>query len=149
MTGGEVTIDNAVPEHLRTVIIDLRAAGAEIEESGSVLRVRGPKRCRGVDIETLAYPGFPTDLQPQFVAMLTTAEGVSTIVETRFESRFGYVDELRRMGADLQVDRDTVIVRGVDRLTGAPVEAPRDIRGGVALLLAGLVACLLYTSRCV
>ena len=154
MTGGEVIIDNAVPEHLRTVLIDLRAAGAEIEESGSMLRVRGPKRCRAVDIETLAYPGFPTDLQPQFVAMLTKAEGVSTIVETRFESRFGYADELRRMGADLQVDRDTVIVRGVERLTGAPVEAPRDIRGGVALLLAGLVAegvteihCIEYIDR--
>ena len=72
--------------------------------------------------------------------MLTRADGISTIVETRFESRFGYADELRRMGANLQVDRDAIIIRGVERLTGAPVEAPRDIRGGVALVLAGLVA---------
>jgi len=86
MTGGEITIDNAVPEHLRTVLIDLRAAGAQIEEYGSCSRVRGPERCRAVDIETLAYPGFPTDLQPQFVAMMTKADGVSTVVETRFEA---------------------------------------------------------------
>ena len=154
MTGGELIIENAVPEHLRTVIIDLQAIGAEVAESGSILHVKGPTRCKAIDIETLAYPGFPTDLQPQFTAMLTTAEGVSSITETRFESRFGYVDELRRMGANLQVDRDTVIIRGVNRLTGAPVEAPRDIRGGIALLLAGLVGegdteihCIEYIDR--
>ncbi|MEW6229317.1 MAG: UDP-N-acetylglucosamine 1-carboxyvinyltransferase, partial [Bacillota bacterium] len=129
-----------VPEHMRTVIIELVAAGAEVEEHQSMLRVRGPERCKAVNVETLAYPGFPTDLQPQFVAMMARAAGVSAITETRFENRFGYADELRRMGADLQVDRDTIIVRGVEKLTGAPVESPRDIRGGAALLLAGLVA---------
>lgn len=140
MTGGDVTVENAVPEHMRTVIIELVAAGAEVEEHQSMLRVRGPERCKAVNVETLAYPGFPTDLQPQFVAMMTRAAGVSAITETRFENRFSYADELRRMGADLQVDRDTIIVRGVEKLTGAPVESPRDIRGGVALLLAALVA---------
>ncbi|NLS45446.1 MAG: UDP-N-acetylglucosamine 1-carboxyvinyltransferase [Firmicutes bacterium] len=154
ITGGEITISNAIPEHLRTVLMDLRATGTEINEYGSVLHVCGPDRCKASDIETLAYPGFPTDLQPQYVAMMTKADGISTIVETRFESRFGYVGELRRMGAELQADRDTVIVRGVNRLTGAPVEAPRDIRGGVALLLAGLIAegetrihCIEYIDR--
>ncbi len=140
MTGGNVMIENAVPEHMRTVIIELAAAGAEVEELGSGLCVRGPERCRAINVETLAYPGFPTDLQPQFVAMLTRADGISAVTETRFENRFGYADELRRMGADLQVDRDTIIVRGVEKLSGAPVESPRDIRGGVALVLAGLVA---------
>ncbi len=140
MTRGDVTIENAVPEHMRTVIIQLQAAGAEVEERQSMVRVRGPERCRAVNVETLAYPGFPTDLQPQFVAMMTRAAGISAVTETRFENRFGYADELRRMGADLQVDRDTIIVRGVEKLTGAPVESPRDIRGGVALVLAGLVA---------
>ncbi|MGE5584164.1 MAG: UDP-N-acetylglucosamine 1-carboxyvinyltransferase [Bacillota bacterium] len=140
MTGGDITIENAVPEHLRTVIIQLQAAGAAIEEHQSVLHVCGPERCKAVNVETQPYPGFPTDLQPQFVAMMTRASGVAAITETRFENRFGYADELRRMGADLQVDRDTIIVRGADKLTGAPVECPRDIRGGAALLLAGLVA---------
>lgn len=140
MTGGDVTIENAVPEHLRTVIIQLQAAGAVVDEHQAMLLVRGPERCRAVNVETQPYPGFPTDLQPQFVAMMTRALGVSAITETRFENRFGYADELRRMGADLQVDRDTIIVRGVEKLTGAPVECPRDIRGGAALLLAGLVA---------
>ncbi len=140
MTGGDITIDNAVPEHLRTVIIQLQAAGAAVDEYQSVLRVRGPERCKAVNVETQPYPGFPTDLQPQFVAMMTRASGVAAVAETRFENRFGYADELRRMGADLQVDRDTIIVRGVEKLTGAPVECPRDIRGGAALLLASLVA---------
>lgn len=149
MTGGDLTIENAVPEHMRTVIIELQAAGADVEEHQSILHVRGPDRCNAVSMETQAYPGFPTDLQPQFVAMMARASGVSAIIETRFENRFGYADELRRMGADLQVDRDTIIVRGVRKLTGAPVEAPRDIRGGAALLLAGLVAEGETEIRCV
>ncbi|HHY46962.1 MAG TPA: UDP-N-acetylglucosamine 1-carboxyvinyltransferase, partial [Firmicutes bacterium] len=118
-TGGDITIVNAVPEHLRTVIIKLGEAGATVEEGPKGLRVIGPARPRPVNIETQPYPGFPTDLQPLFTALMTRSTGVSAITETRFENRFGYADELRRMGADLQVDRDTIIVRGVERLTGA------------------------------
>ncbi|NPV52356.1 MAG: UDP-N-acetylglucosamine 1-carboxyvinyltransferase [Firmicutes bacterium] len=140
ITGGAILIENAVPEHLRTVIIKLREAGADIEESSNMMRVVGPARPRAVNIETLPYPGFPTDLQPQFTALMTVASGIASITETRFENRFTYADELRRMGADLRVDRDTIIVRGVDRLTGAPVESPRDIRGGAALVIAALAA---------
>ena len=93
---------------------------------------------QAVDLETAAYPGFPTDLQQPFMAMLTLAEGTSVIRETIFD-RFRFVDELRRMGADLKVERDTAIVRGVEGLTGAPVEAT-DLRAGAALVLAGLAA---------
>ena len=96
-------------------------------------------RPQAVDIETAVYPGFPTDLQQPFVAMLSVAEGTSVVRETVFDGRFRYVDELRRLGADIKVERDTAIVRGVHRLTGAPVEVT-DLRAGAALVIAGLAA---------
>lgn len=139
-TGGDIVVEDAVAEHLTTVIIKLREAGVEIIEVPEGLRVIGPEHPVAVNIETQPYPGFPTDLQPQFTALMTRCNGIAAITETRFESRFGYADELRRMGANLQVDRDTIIVRGVDKLTGAPLESPRDIRGGAALIIAGLMA---------
>ena len=127
-TGGEVVIENCVPEHLRTPILKFMEAGAEIEESQNRIYVKGPKRPKSFSIETLPYPGFPTDLQPQMAVVAGLADGVTSIRETIFESRFGYADELRRMGVSIDVDRDIALIRGTDRLSGAPVETPKDIR---------------------
>ncbi len=140
VTAGEVVIENCVPEHVRTPILKLQEAGARIEEAQNRLYVAGPKRPKAVSIETMPYPGFPTDLQPQMAVIAALASGVTAIRETIFESRFGYADELRRMGVNIDVDRDVAIIRGTTKLTGAPVETPRDIRGAVALVLAGMAA---------
>jgi len=103
------------------------------------VRIRADAELRAVDVDTAPYPGFATDLHPQFAAMLATVAGRSVIRETIFEKRFGYVDELRRMGAEIRVDGDTAIITGVPRLSGAPVEAV-DIRAGAAMVIAGLAA---------
>lgn len=137
--GGEVTLGNIVPEHLRTPIAKLKEAGVQIEASDSELFVRSFKRPQSVDVETAVYPGFPTDLQQPLVAMMSVADGTSVVKETIFSDRFRYVDELRRMGADIKVEQDTAIVRGVERLTGAPVEVS-DLRAGAALVVAALAA---------
>ena len=139
MTGGVVTVGNVIPEHLRTVLLKLHQAGATIEEDMDWIRLMCPVRPRAVDIETLPHPGFPTDLHPQMVALLAVADGVAVVQETVFENRFGYTHDLGRLGADIKVERETAIIRGVDRLTGAPVQA-QDIRGGAALILAALKA---------
>ncbi|MCL6449956.1 MAG: UDP-N-acetylglucosamine 1-carboxyvinyltransferase [Acetobacteraceae bacterium] len=140
MTGGNIRLENVVPEHLKAVVAKLREAGAEVaEESDTSLRVRGPIRPRAVDIKTLPFPGFPTDLQAPAMAMLTRAEGTSIVTETVFENRFLHVDELKRMGADIRIEGRSAIVRGVERLTGAPVRAT-DLRAGACLVLAGLMA---------
>jgi UDP-N-acetylglucosamine 1-carboxyvinyltransferase len=139
MTGGVVTVGNVIPEHLTTVLLKMQQAGATVEEDMDWVRVVGPPRLSAVDIETLPHPGFPTDLHPQMVALLSLADGVSVVQETVFENRFGYTHDLVRLGADIKIDRDTAIIRGVERLTGAPVQA-QDIRGGAALVQAGLRA---------
>ena len=137
ITQGRV-LRNVVTDHLRSPLLKLEEAGAIISEGPNELEIAVPQRMQAVDLETAAYPGFPTDLQQPFMAMLTLAEGTSVIRETIFD-RFRFVDELRRMGADLKVERDTAIVRGVSGLTGAPVEAT-DLRAGAALVLAGMAA---------
>ena len=137
--GGEATLYNVVPEHLRTPIAKLTEAGLHIEEGDTEIFVRSHKRPRAVDVETAVYPGFPTDLQQPFVAMMALAEGTSIVRETVFSDRFRYVDELRRMGADIKVEQDSAIVRGVKTLTGAPVEVT-DLRAGAALVAAALAA---------
>lgn len=139
ITGGVVTVANVIPEHLRTVLLKLSQAGAQIEEDMDWIRIIGVPRVNAVDIDTLPYPGFPTDLHPQMVSLLSVAEGVAVVQETVFENRFGYTHDLVRLGADVKVDRETAIIRGVERLTGAPVQA-QDIRGGAALVLAALRA---------
>lgn len=139
ISGGVVTVGNVIPEHLRTVLLKLSQAGAQIEEDMDWIRIISPQKLKAVDIETLPHPGFPTDLHPQMVSMLAVADGVAVVQETVFENRFGYSHELVRLGADIKVDRETAIIRGVDRLTGAPVQA-QDIRGGAALVLAALRA---------
>jgi len=139
MTRGDVYIENAISEHLKPVIAKLKEAGVTIEEDVGGIRVACDHRTKAVDIKTMPYPGFPTDMQAQFMAMLTVSEGTSMVTETVFENRFMHVDELKRMGADIRIDGRTSVVEGVDHLTGCQVKAT-DLRAGAAMVLAGLVA---------
>ncbi len=139
MTKGDVYIANAISEHLKPVIAKLKEAGVNVVEDVDGIRVSCNIRPRAVDIKTLPYPGFPTDMQAQFMAMLTIAEGTSMVTETVFENRFMHVDELRRMGAKIKIDGRTSFVEGQEKLTGCQVKAT-DLRAGAAIVLAGLVA---------
>jgi UDP-N-acetylglucosamine 1-carboxyvinyltransferase len=140
MTGGRVRLNQAAPDHLEAVIIKLQEAGAAIESGDGYIEIdmRG-KRPSAVDIRTTPYPGFPTDMQAQFCAMNAMADGVGTITETIFENRFQHVLELQRMGADIQIEGNTALCRGVGKLTAAPVMAT-DLRASAGLVLAGLAA---------
>ncbi len=139
LAGGPVTVSGINASHLDIVLAKLRQAGAEIEVGDGRVTVarRGP--VRPVDIQTLPYPGFPTDLQPQFMTLLALADGSSVITENVFENRFMFADELTRMGADIRIEGHHALIRGVEQLSGAPVRSP-DLRAGAALVLAGLVA---------
>jgi UDP-N-acetylglucosamine 1-carboxyvinyltransferase len=139
ITGGDVTVKGLDPAFLTALTDALSASGAQVTASGVSVRVQGSADRKPVDIVTTPYPGFPTDLQPQFVAYLSLARGVSTVEETIFDARFVYVSELARMGADIRVAGRTAVVTGVERLKDAVVEAP-DIRAGGALVLAALAA---------
>ena len=139
MTGGDVFIENAISEHLKPVVAKLTEAGAQIEEDIAGVRVRADGKMKAIDLKTMPYPGFPTDMQAQFMAMLAVAEGTSVVTETVFENRFMHVDELVRMGAQIRVDGRTATVEGGRSLTGAAVRAT-DLRAGAAMVLAGLVA---------
>jgi UDP-N-acetylglucosamine 1-carboxyvinyltransferase len=140
MTRGDLLIDHCVPQHLDALAAKLRQAGAEVSEPRpDALRVRATARLRAADITTEEYPGFATDLQAQYMAMMTLAEGTSLITETIFENRFMHALELARMGADIRLDGRQAIVRGVEELTGAQVIAS-DLRASASLVLAGLVA---------
>ena len=138
-TGGDVLVEGMIPEHVTALLTKLAEAGLEVVVDTEGVRVRAGGELRAVDIDTAPYPGFATDLHPQMVALLSIARGTSTIRETVFESRFAYTDELRRMGADIKVEGESVHVTGVSRLSSAPVEAP-DIRGGAAVMIAALSA---------
>lgn len=140
ITGGDVILENAVSEHLKPVIAKLGEAGVTVsEEATGQIRVRAPARPRATDVKTLPYPGFPTDMQAQFMALLAVAEGTSIITETVFENRFMHVDELKRMGALIKIEGRSAVVRGQAQLQGANVKAT-DLRAGAALILAGLAA---------
>ncbi|HWR38008.1 MAG TPA: UDP-N-acetylglucosamine 1-carboxyvinyltransferase [Patescibacteria group bacterium] len=139
ITNSEVRIENALNEHLKPVIAKMKEAGVNIEEDVTGIWVRGHKGLRAVDMKTLPYPGFPTDMQAQFMALMTVAQGTSIVTETVFENRFMHVDELKRMGASIKIDGRSAVVEGVNSLTGCPVKAT-DLRAGAALVLAGLVA---------
>lgn len=139
ITQGDVTIRNAIPEHVEPVIAKMREIGTEVTVSGDAIRVRGTPYHKGVNLKTLPYPGFPTDVQPQMMSLLTIAEGASMVTETVFENRFKHASELRRMGADITVEGRVALIKGVKKLSGAFVEAT-DLRAGVALILAGLAA---------
>jgi UDP-N-acetylglucosamine 1-carboxyvinyltransferase len=139
LTHGDVTIQSAEPEHLEAVIHKLRLAGVQIDVSGSQIRVQGQRPIQSVDIKTLPYPGFPTDMQAQFMVLMAVAQGSSLISETIFENRFIHVSELQRMGADITVTGNSALIKGVERLSGAPVMAT-DLRASACLILAGLVS---------
>lgn len=139
MTKGDVYIENAISEHLKPVIAKLKEAGVIIEENIDGIRVKCDVVTKAVDIKTLPYPGFPTDMQAQFMAMLAVSEGTGMVTETVFENRFMHVDELKRMGANIKIDGRTSMVEGVPTLTGCQVKAT-DLRAGAAMVLAGLVA---------
>jgi UDP-N-acetylglucosamine 1-carboxyvinyltransferase len=139
ITGGDVWVKNAFPGHLGLVIGKLRQAGVNIEEKGSGIRVISKSRPRPVDIATLPYPGFPTDLQAQMMALLSLADGISVITENVFENRFVFIDEINKMGARIEVKGQHAIINGVDKLRGASVQCP-DLRAGAGLVLAGLAA---------
>lgn len=139
ITGGEVTVRDCVPEHLRMELRKLSDAGCEFTTGKDWITLRGPDRAMPVDFVTLPYPGFHTDMHPQMVAFLTRANGTSVITENIYAARFRYVGELNRLGADVQLEGQHVIIRGVAGLSGAPVDAC-DIRAGAAIVLAGLSA---------
>jgi UDP-N-acetylglucosamine 1-carboxyvinyltransferase len=138
MTQGDVTIENILPEYLFSVTDKLQEIGAQVTTGSNYVRVKAGE-LRGVDIKTLPYPGFPTDLQAPMLSLLAKGKGTSIITETIFENRFKHVDELIRMGAKIKVEGRTAIIRGVPKLTGANVAAP-DLRAGGALVLAALAA---------
>lgn len=137
--GGPVTVRGFDPRHLDLVLAKLKACGATIEEAGDSITISGPDGMRPVDIQTLPYPGFPTDMQPQFMTLLALAKGDSVITENVFENRFMFAGELARMGADIHIEGHHALIRGTGGLSGAPVRCP-DLRAGAALVLAGLVA---------
>lgn len=138
-TGGEVEINDIIPEHVEALISKLKEIGIEVEVREESVLIRSQGYFRGVDVTVLPYPGFPTDLQPQITALLAVANGTSVITENVFGSRFRYVDELIRMGASIRVESRSAIVKGNARLSGAPVYAP-DLRAGASLVIAGLIA---------
>ena len=139
ITGGDLTVRNAQAGHLAIALEKLATAGAQVDILDDGFRVRMAERPKAVDIVTLPYPGFPTDLQPQFIALNAIAEGAALVTENLFEARFRFVQELARLGADVRTDGHHALVRGRAGLSGAPVEAT-DIRAGAGLVLAGLVA---------
>ncbi len=139
LTGGDILIRNCEPCHLKEVILKLEKTGAEIEQGDRYVRVRGSFPINSVDIKTMPYPGFPTDMQAQFMVLMSVAKGFSVISENIFENRFIHVSELRRMGADITISGSHAMVRGVPYLSGAPVMAT-DLRASASLILAGLTA---------
>ncbi len=139
ITGGAVTIIDCVPDHLRMELRKMAAAGCEVSTGEDWVTVAGPERASPVDFATLPYPGFHTDMHPQMVAFLATADGTSIVTENVYAARFRYVGELNRMGADITTDGQHVVVRGVDEMSGCEVDGC-DIRAAAALVLAGLVA---------
>ena len=139
ITGGDVLIEKADPLLLKPLIVKLEEAGVRIELEKNLIKVTGPDRVKAVDIKTLPFPGFPTDMQPQFMALSCVAKGTSVITETVFENRFVHTGDLIRMGADIKVEGHSAIIKGVKELSAAPVMAS-DLRGGAALVLAGLVS---------
>ena len=139
VTQGDVIVTHCRPGHLEAVLMKLREAGADVQEGNDHVRLTMPEKLRGTDIRTLPFPGFPTDMQAQMVALLSLAEGTSVVTETVFESRFMHVEELRRMGANIRVEGNRLVVTGRKQLTGAPVMAS-DLRASAGLIVAGLAA---------
>ena len=138
-TKGNILINNCIPKQMEPITAKLIEAGATVEEFESSIRVKMDRRPTSISIKTMPYPGFPTDMQPQMSLLLTLGDSTGTIVETIWESRFQYTDELNKMGADISAHGSTAIFKGVEKLYGAPVKA-HDLRAGAAMIIAGLVA---------
>lgn len=139
ITGGNLLLENVIIDHLKPMIAKLEESGVKIYEENNGLRVIGTDYIKAVDIKTLPYPGFPTDMQAQFMALMAKAHGTSLITETIFENRFMHADELKRMGADIKIEGRSAVLEGTNILTGCPVKAS-DLRAGAALIIAGLAA---------
>jgi len=139
ITGGDIRIHGMRPDHLDAFIFKLQDAGVEITHKDNIVRVKGPRKIRSVNIKTRPYPGFPTDMQAQMMALMTVADGTSMISENIFENRFMHVSELLRFGADIFIEGNSAMVKGVRKLSGAPVMAT-DLRASASLILAGLAA---------
>jgi len=139
VTGGDVTVQGILPEHQTALINKLREAGAEVGEGFDWVRLRADERLKPINIMTMPYPGFPTDMQQPMAGALSVANGTSLVEETIYESRIGHIQELNRMGAQIRMEGRTAVITGVENLTGATVEAS-DLRAGAALCLAGLAA---------
>jgi UDP-N-acetylglucosamine 1-carboxyvinyltransferase len=139
VTRGDVTVHGVNPSHLMPVVETLQRSGVDVTLGGNTIRLRSEGRTRAFDVTTAPFPGFPTDMQPATVVLMAVADGTSHMEETIFSARFGYTDELRRMGSDIRIAGQLAIVRGTEKLTGAPIEAS-DIRTGAGLALAGLAA---------
>lgn len=138
-TKGDILIKNVIPKHLEAFTAKLLEIGAQVEEFDDAVRVKAVGRLGNSHVKTLVYPGFLTDMQPQMTTLLAISKGTSIVTESIFENRFKYVDELSRMGANIKVESNTAIIEGIEKLTGAVVSAP-DLRGGAALVIAGLMA---------
>lgn len=138
-TGGDVTVCNVIPKHLESLSAKLMEMNVNVEEMDDKIRVWRDKELCRANVKTLPYPGFPTDLQPQIVTLLSVAKGISIVTEGVWDNRFQYVDELKRLGASIKVDGRVAVVEGIKELTGAPVRAT-DLRAGAAMLIAGLIA---------
>jgi UDP-N-acetylglucosamine 1-carboxyvinyltransferase len=139
LTNGSIEIRDGEPEHVTGIIHKLRQTGAEVSLEGKTIYVKGSETIRSIDIKTLPYPGFPTDMQAQFMVLMSIAGGLSIISETIFENRFIHVSELKRLGADITISGNTAMIKGVPSLSGAPVMAT-DLRASASLILAGLIA---------
>jgi len=139
ITGGDIMVENIMLEHVKPVAAKLREIGCTITELENGIRVKGPKDISNTTIKTLPHPGFPTDMQAQFMALMSVAKGTSVITETVFENRFMHATELARMGAEIKIEGRTAVVKGAPKLAGAKVDAT-DLRAGAALILAGLVS---------
>ncbi|KKL10303.1 hypothetical protein LCGC14_2557190, partial [marine sediment metagenome] len=139
ITRGDVILEGARIDHLESLVTKLHEAGVEIEDEKAAIKVKARRRIKAVDVKTIPYPGFPTDMQAQFMALMSITPGMSIITETVFENRFMHVSELLRMGADIKIEGSSAIIKGIRSLSGAPVMAT-DLRASAALILAGLVA---------
>lgn len=138
-TGGKIKVLNSEPEHITPIIHKLQETGCKIEIKGKIIELEAPKKLKAIDIKTMPYPGFPTDMQSVFGAMLTNAKGTSVVIENIFENRYKYTQELKKMGAKIQIEGKMAVIKGVRKLNASKVEA-LDLRGGAALVLAGLAS---------
>ena len=139
ITKGDITLHNVIPKHMEPITAKLRAAGCEVEEFDDALRIQRTGELKPLKLKTMPHPGFPTDMQPLMTALLTLAKGTSIVTEGIWENRFRYVDELRKMGANVQVDGQVAVFEGVDHLSPAPLRAS-DLRAGAAMVVAALIA---------